>query len=112
MGTNEEVLRSFLIALNWKNEAHQQKQFVGAIESATLKANLLADGIRAMAESIAGSLTRTSNDFLQLGVLASQTRASASSILVLQQAFAKFGVSAATVDFSPYDSQSKNAGDE
>ena len=74
MGTNEEVLRSFLIALNWKNEAHQQKQFVGAIESATLKANLLADGIRAMAESIAGSLTRTSNDFLQLGVLASDAR--------------------------------------
>ena len=47
MATNEEVLRSFLVALNWKNEAHQQKEFVGAIESATLKANLLADGIAA-----------------------------------------------------------------
>ena len=98
MATNEEVLRSFLIALNWKNEAHQQKEFVGAIESATLKANLLADGIRSMAESIAGSLSKASDNFLQLGVLASQTRTSASAILALEQAFAKFGVSAGTVD--------------
>ena len=77
MATNEEVLRSFLIALNWSNEAHQQKEFVGAIESATLKANLLADGIAKMAESIAGSITSASQNFLQLGNLAAQTRVSA-----------------------------------
>ena len=51
-----------------------------------------------MAESIAGSLSKASDNFLQLGVLASQTRTSASAILALEQAFAKFGVSAGTVD--------------
>jgi hypothetical protein len=38
MATNEEVLRAFVVSLGWKSEAEQQKQFVGAIESATLKA--------------------------------------------------------------------------
>jgi hypothetical protein len=37
MATNEEVLRAFVVSLGW-NEAAQQKEFVGAIESATLKA--------------------------------------------------------------------------
>ena len=91
MATNEEVLRSFLIALNWRNEIHQQKEFVGAIEGATLKANLLADGIAAMAKSIAGSLTSASQNFLQLGVLADQTRTSISTILSFQQTLKQFG---------------------
>jgi hypothetical protein len=38
MANNEEVLRAFVVSLGWKSEAEQQKQFVGAIESATLKA--------------------------------------------------------------------------
>jgi hypothetical protein len=50
VATNEEILRSFLVALDWKNEAAHQKEFVGAIEGATLKANLLAAGIAEMAE--------------------------------------------------------------
>jgi hypothetical protein len=49
MATNEEVLRAFVGSLGWKNEAGQQKEFVGAVESATLKANLLADGIAEIA---------------------------------------------------------------
>jgi hypothetical protein len=39
MATNEEVLRAFVVSLGWKNEAAQQKEFVGAVESATIKAN-------------------------------------------------------------------------
>jgi hypothetical protein len=38
MATNEEVLRAFVVSLGWKSEAAQQKEFVGAIEGATLKA--------------------------------------------------------------------------
>ena len=91
MATNEEVLRSFLVSLNWRNEIHQQKEFVGAIEGATLKANLLADGIRSMAESIAGSLSSASQNFLQLGVLANNTRTSISTILAFQQTLTQFG---------------------
>ena len=96
----KKYLRSFLIALNWNNEAHQQKEFVGAIESATLKANLLADGIAKMAELIAGSITSASQNFLQLGNLADQTRVSASNIVALRQAFIQFGGSAAQVDLA------------
>ena len=58
MATNEEVLRAFVVSLGWKNEAAEQKQFVGAIESATLKANLLADGIVAMAKSVSGAIEK------------------------------------------------------
>jgi hypothetical protein len=94
MATNEEVLRSFVVALGWKNEAARQKEFVGAVESATLKANLLADGIAAMAKSIAKSIENSSQQFLQLGVMADQTRTSISTILSLQQAFVQFGSSA------------------
>jgi hypothetical protein len=32
MATNEEVLRAFVVSLGWKNEAAQQKEFVGAAE--------------------------------------------------------------------------------
>jgi hypothetical protein len=94
MATNEEVLRAFVVSLGWKNEAAQQKQFVGAIESATLKANLLADGIAAMAKSVARSIEGASQNFLQLGILADQTRTSIGTILSLQQALTQFGGSA------------------
>ena len=94
MATNEEVLRSFLVSLNWRNELHQQKEFVGAIEGATLKANLLADGIAAMAKSISGSLSSASQNFLQLGILADQTRTSISTVLSLQQTLVQFGSTA------------------
>ena len=93
MATNEEILRSFIVALDWKNEAAQQKQFVGAIKSATLKANLLADGIVAMAKSISGSIESASQDFLKLGLLASQTKASVQTIISLQQALKQVGAS-------------------
>jgi hypothetical protein len=80
--------------LGWKNEAAQQKEFVGAVESATLKANLLADGIAAMAKSIARSIENSSQQFLQLGIMADQTKTSISTILSLQQAFVQFGSTA------------------
>jgi hypothetical protein len=79
--------------LSRKSEASQQKEFVGAIESATLKANLLADGIATMAKSIAGSIESASQDFLQLGLLASQTKTSIQTIVALQQAFKQVGAS-------------------
>src|ERR1700722_9930622 len=94
MATNEEVLRAFVVSLGWKSEAAQQKEFVGAIESAILKANLLAQGIAEMAKSIAGSIEGASQDFLQLGVIADQTRTSVRTILSLQQALTQFGGSA------------------
>jgi muramidase (phage lysozyme) len=94
MATNEEVLRAFVVSLGWKSEAAQQKEFVGAIEGATLKANLLAQGIAEMAKSIAGSIEGASQNFLQLGVMADQTRTSVRTILSLQQALTQFGGSA------------------
>ena len=98
MATNEEVLRAFVVSLGWKSEAAQQKEFVGAIESATLKANLLADGIAEMAKSISGSLNSASENFLQLGIMADQTRTSVQTILALQQAFVQFGGVAGDAD--------------
>ena len=98
MATNEEVLRAFVVSLGWKSEAAQQKEFVGAIESATLKANLLADGIAEMAKSISGSLNSASENFLQLGIMADQTRTSIQTILALQQAFVQFGGVAGDAD--------------
>jgi hypothetical protein len=94
LATNEEILRSFLVALDWKNEAAHQKEFVGAIEGATLKANLLAAGIAAMAKSISGSIENSSQKFLQLGIMADQTRTSIQTILALQQTFVQFGSTA------------------
>ena len=72
MATNEEVLRAFVVSLGWKSEAAQQKEFVGAIESATLKANLLAQGIVEMAKSVSGAIENASQDFLKLGSAISQ----------------------------------------
>jgi hypothetical protein len=91
LATNEEVLRSFLVALDWKNEAAHQKEFVGAIEGATLKANLLAQGIVEMAKSISSSVSGASEDFLKLGLLATQVNASVQTIVASRQAFKQIG---------------------
>jgi hypothetical protein len=47
-----------------------------------------------MAKSIAGSIEGASQNFLQLGVMADQTRTSIQTILSLQQAFVQFGSTA------------------
>jgi len=58
-GGQHETIREFLIGLGYKNDAAGERRFTGAIESATLKANLLATALEDMARKgadVAGGL--------------------------------------------------------
>ena len=90
----QETLRSFLVDLGWRSDGNGERRFIAAVEGATLKANLLASGIEAMAKSISSSLQKVSEDYRGLSALEDITKATAPTILSLGYAFQQVGLGA------------------
>lgn len=90
----DETIRSFLVGLGWKNDEAQQRKFVAAIESATLKANLMAEALEAVAVKAASAVQEAAGRFEDLAYHAERTGASAKTLKAFEYAAQQVGSSA------------------
>jgi hypothetical protein len=61
-----DTLREFIVSLGFKLDESQQRNFVGALEGATLRAKLLGDAIEAMARTVVDKVAAVATQFEQL----------------------------------------------
>jgi hypothetical protein len=86
-----DSIREFLVGLGFKVDESQQRNFVSAIEGATLRANLLATAIEDMARTVVDKVGQVATQFEQLFYQSSRVGASASSIRAFEYAVSQLG---------------------
>jgi hypothetical protein len=85
-----DTIREFVVGISFKNDEASQRNFINAIEGATLKAKLLGDAIEAMARTVAAKVGEVAANFEQLYYQSQRIGASETSIRA-------FGVAIQTV---------------
>jgi hypothetical protein len=80
-----------LVGLGFSVNESQQRNFVGAIEGATLRANLLATAIEDMARTVVDKVGQVAAQFEQLFYQSQRVGASASSIRAFEYAVSQLG---------------------
>jgi tail lysozyme len=86
-----DTIREFLVGLGFSVNESQQRNFVGALEGATLRAKLLGDAIEAMARTVVNKVGEVATQFEQLFYQSSRVGASASSIRAFEYAVSQLG---------------------
>jgi tail lysozyme len=86
-----DTIREFLVGLGFSVNESQQRNFVGALESATLKANLLATAIEDMARTVVGKVSAVAETFEQLYYQSQRIGTSATSIRAFEYAVSQLG---------------------
>jgi hypothetical protein len=86
-----DTLREFIVSLGFKLDESQQRNFVGALEGATLRAKLLGDAIEVMARTVVSKVADVATQFEQLFYQSSRVGASASSIRAFEYAVSQLG---------------------
>jgi hypothetical protein len=86
-----DTIREFLVGLGFSVNESQQRNFVGALEGATLRANLLATAIEDMARTVVDKVGEVATQFEQLFYQSSRVGASASSIRAFEYAVSQLG---------------------
>ena len=86
-----ETIRSFLVGLGFKVDDASQRNFVSALEGATLRAKLLGDAIEAMARVVVDKVGQVATQFEQLFYQSQRVGASANSIRAFEYAVSQLG---------------------
>ena len=86
-----ETIRSFLVGLGFQVDESQQRNFVNALEGATLRARLLGDAIEAMARVVVDKVGQVATQFEQLFYQSQRVGASANSIRAFEYAVSQLG---------------------
>jgi hypothetical protein len=89
-----DTVKEFLISLGWASNQTGQKQFEAAIESATLKARLLGDGLEELARKVLDSVSNVATNFDRLYFQAQRTNTAAATVSDFVKVMAQAGVSA------------------
>ncbi len=87
----ENVLKEFLVKLGWKVDDKSEKQFQGAIRSATLQAEILGRVIERVAYRVTESVKRMVTDFDQLYWQAGRAQSTVSSLKEIGYAVSQLG---------------------
>jgi hypothetical protein len=86
-----DTIREFVASLGFTLDESSQRNFVGALEGATLRAKLLGDAIEAMARTVVNKVGEVATQFEQLFYQSSRVGASASSIRAFEYAVSQLG---------------------
>lgn len=86
-----DTIREFLIGFGFKLDEAGERRFVSMIEGATLRANLLADAVEAMARVVVDKVDQVSKEFENLYYQSQKIGASANSIKAFEFAVSQFG---------------------
>jgi hypothetical protein len=86
-----DTIREFLVGLGFSVNESQQRNFVGALEGATLRAKLLGDAIEAMARTVVNKVGEVATQFEALFYQSSRVGASAQSIRAFEFAISNLG---------------------
>jgi hypothetical protein len=102
-----DTIREFVTSLGFKLDESSQRNFVGALEGATLRAKLLGDAIEAMARTVVNKVGEVAATFEQLFYDSQRLNSSAQSIRAFEYAVSQLGGTAAgahssLVDFSTF----------
>jgi len=89
-----DTVKDFLVGLGWSSKPNEQRQFEGAIESATLKAKLLGDALEEVARKVLDSVSNIAENFDRLYFQAQRTNTAAATVSDFVTVMAKMGVSA------------------
>ena len=95
---DEELIRSFVVGLGFRNDQASERRFTGAIEGATLKSNLLATAIEGMVTRVAAAMSETGKQLSGLGFIADISKGTIQQIAGLETAFIKMGRSSEQAD--------------
>jgi Phage tail lysozyme len=93
-----ETIREFVASLGFSINESQQRNFVGALEGATLRAKLLGDAIEAMAKTVAEKVGEVAEHFEQLFYQSSRVGSSVAGIQAFEFAFKQLGSSVGDAD--------------
>lgn len=88
-----ETIRDFLVSLGWDIKPAEQKRFIDAIETATLKAKLLGDALEAVAIKVTEAVTNMAEGFDRLYFVSQRTGATIETIRALGYAASQSGSS-------------------
>jgi hypothetical protein len=87
----DSTIREFLVGLGFSVDQAGQRNFVGALEGATLRAKLLGDAIEDMARTVVDKVAQVATQFEQLFYQSQRIGASASSIRAYEYAISQLG---------------------
>lgn len=95
-----ETVREFLIGLGWDDNESQRKHFEASIQSATLRAKLLGDGLEELGRKVFDSVSGIATNFDKLYFQAQRTNTAAATISDFVQIMGQAGVSAGAAESS------------
>jgi hypothetical protein len=87
----DSTIREFLVGLGFSVDQAGQRNFVSALEGATLRAKLLGDAIEDMARTVVDKVAQVATQFEQLFYQSQRLGASASSIRAYEYAISQLG---------------------
>jgi hypothetical protein len=93
-----DTIREFVASLGFSINESQQRNFVGALEGATLRAKLLGDAIESMAKTVASKVGEVAEHFEQLFYQSSRVGSSVAGIQAFEFAFKQLGSSVGDAD--------------
>jgi hypothetical protein len=93
-----ETIREFVTALGFSVNESQQRNFIGALEGATLRAKLLGDAIESMAKTVVDGVGQAADHLEQLFYQSSRVGSSVAGIQAFEFAFKQLGSSVGDAD--------------
>src|ERR1700678_750314 len=95
-----DTIREFVASLGFKTDESSQRNFVGALEGATLRAKLLGDAIEAMARTVVNKVGEVATSFENLYYQSQRVGASETSIRAFSYAVDQLGGSVESANSS------------
>lgn len=86
-----DIIKELFVSLGYKVDGNSQRNFESSIRTATLQAQLLADGLEALAKKAAGAIASVAKGYDQLHFSSARTGASVGNIKALGYAFSQVG---------------------